>query len=134
MPSEAGDARNRDPQATPPVERLAAHVFDLLNRLPDRSAVSPVEVEVDTLEQLAALLDVVGIDVILLDNFSLEQMAAAVELRNGRGLQERLALEASGGITLDRVRPIAETGVDRISIGALTHSAAAVDVSLERVG
>ncbi len=117
-----------------PAARLGGHVFDLLNRLGDRGAVSFVEVEVDLLEQFAALLDVVGIDVILLDNFSLEQMREAVRLRNERGLAGRLALEASGGIMLPQVRAIAETGVERISVGALTHSAPALDVALERVG
>ncbi|RJP40689.1 MAG: carboxylating nicotinate-nucleotide diphosphorylase [Phycisphaerales bacterium] len=117
-----------------PAARLAACVFDLLNRLLDRQAVSFVEVEVDSLEQFTALLDVVGIDVILLDNFTPDQMREAVRLRNERGLAGRLALEASGGIMLPQVRAIAETGIDRISVGALTHSAAALDIALERVG
>ena len=87
--------------------------------------------EVDSLEQFGELLKVVGIDVILLDNFSLVDLRRAVEIRDRQGLKDKLELEASGGITLDTVRPIAETGIERISVGALTHSAAAMDISLE---
>ncbi|MCZ6652037.1 MAG: nicotinate-nucleotide diphosphorylase [Planctomycetota bacterium] len=90
-----------------------------------------VEFEVDSLEQFGELLKVVGIDVILLDNFPLLDLRRAVEIRDRQGLKDKLELEASGGITLDTVRPIAETGVERISVGALTHSAAAMDISLE---
>ncbi len=90
-----------------------------------------VEFEVDSLEQFGELLKVVGIDVILLDNFPLLDLRRAVEIRDRQGLRDKLELEASGGITLDTVRPIAETGVERISVGALTHSAAAMDISLE---
>jgi len=90
-----------------------------------------VEFEVDSLEQFGELLKVVGIDVILLDNFSLDDLRRAVEIRDRQGLKGKLALEASGGVTLDTVRPIAETGVERISAGALTHSAAAMDISLD---
>jgi nicotinate-nucleotide pyrophosphorylase (carboxylating) len=84
-----------------------------------------VEVEVDTLEQLEEALQA-GADVVLLDNFSLEAMHAAVALTGKRAL-----LEASGGITLERVPSVAATGVDFISCGALTHSARAVDISFE---
>ena len=91
-----------------------------------------VEVEVDTVEQLEALLSVVGIDAILLDNFALDTMRQAVALRDGLGLAGKVLLEASGGITLDTVAAVAETGVDRISVGAITHSATAVDLALER--
>jgi nicotinate-nucleotide pyrophosphorylase (carboxylating) len=62
----------------------------------------------------------------MLDNMGLEETRQAVQLVKGRAL-----IEASGGITLDRVRAVAETGVDLISIGALTHSAKALDISLE---
>ncbi len=115
-------------------EGLASAVFDMLNRLHD-SGVQPafVEVEADTLDQVEQLLKVVGIDVILLDNFSLDDLRRAVELRDGCGLSGKIALEASGGITLETVRAVAETGVERISVGALTHSAIALDISMERV-
>ena len=103
---------------------------------PERSAQEQwhaafVEFEVDSLEQFAELLKVVGIDVILLDNFSLVDLHRAVEIRDRQGLKGKIELEASGGITLDTVRPIAETGIERISVGALTHSAAAMDISME---
>ena len=115
-------------------ERLAAAVFEMLSRLPaDREGISFVEVEVDALQQLDEVLKVVGIDVILLDNFSLDDLAESVRRRDALGLAGKVALEASGGITLDNVRAIAETGVDRISVGALTHSAASVDLAMERV-
>lgn len=83
-----------------------------------------VQVEVETLEQLQVAVDA-GAKMILLDNMTLEQMRAAVAWTAGRA-----QLEASGGITLDNVRAIAETGVDRISIGALTKDVAAVDLSM----
>ena len=84
-----------------------------------------VEVEVNTAEEAIEAADA-GADIIMLDNMSLKEMRHAVELVGGRAL-----LEASGGITLDNVRMVAEIGVDFISIGALTHSAKALDISLE---
>jgi len=121
-----------------PADRLAGTVFEMLNRLPgenERTAGGRllVEIEADTFAQVEALLSVVGVDVILLDNFSLDKMREAVALRDELGLAGKVLLEASGGITLDTVAAVAETGVDRISVGALTHSATAVDLSLERI-
>ena len=84
-----------------------------------------VEVECDTLEQVEEAL-AAGADVILLDNLTPARLTQAVALTGGRA-----KLEASGGVTLDNVRTIAETGVDFVSIGALTHSARALDVSME---
>ena len=84
----------------------------------------PVEVECQTLEDVVGALDA-GVPRLLLDNMSLTELGAAVELVGGRA-----ELEASGGITLETVRAVAETGVDFISVGALTHSAPALDVSL----
>jgi len=113
---------------------LADEVFSMLNRLgalekkPDF-----VEVEAENLEQAEQLFKVVGIDVVLLDNFDTDQLAAAVKLRDRLGLKGKVALEASGGITLDGVGDVAATGVERISVGALTHSATALDLSLDRV-
>ena len=89
------------------------------------------ECEVDTLEQLDALLGVEGIDVILLDNFTLDQLREAVRRRDAAGSKGKVDLEASGGVDLDRVRAVAKTGVDRIAVGALTHSAAALDIGME---
>ncbi|MCL0104102.1 carboxylating nicotinate-nucleotide diphosphorylase [Dehalococcoidia bacterium] len=84
-----------------------------------------IEVEVDTVEQAQIALDA-GADILLLDNMRTTDMRRVVELVDGRAL-----IEASGGITLDNVRAVAETGVDFISIGALTHSVKALDISLE---
>ncbi|MBI5724049.1 MAG: carboxylating nicotinate-nucleotide diphosphorylase [Planctomycetes bacterium] len=89
-----------------------------------------VELEVDSLDQLAAAL-ALPVDFILLDNMSCEQLGKAVQMRDGAGLKGRLELEASGGITLENVRQTAQTGVERISVGALTHSAPAVDIALD---
>jgi nicotinate-nucleotide pyrophosphorylase (carboxylating) len=86
-----------------------------------------IEVEVDRLAQLNAALPFKP-DVILLDNFSLEDLRAAVREAGGRTI-----LEASGGVTLDSVAAIAESGVDVISVGALTHSAPALDIGLDAV-
>ena len=87
-----------------------------------------IEVEAENLGQLKACLDLPDVDGVLLDNMSLEQLREAVALRDRSG--RRLFLEASGNITLARARTVAETGVDFLSVGALTHSAPAVDLSL----
>ncbi len=84
-----------------------------------------LEVEVDRLDQIDAVL-AAKIDTILLDNFSIDDLRAAVQQINGRALTE-----ASGGITLEFIRDIAATGVDLISIGALTHSVRALDLGLD---
>ena len=85
----------------------------------------PVEVECDTLAQVAEALGA-GADLILLDNFSVADMAAAVELAGGRA-----KLEASGRITIDSARAVAQTGVDYLAVGALTHSAPVLDIGLD---
>jgi len=85
----------------------------------------PVQVEVTTLEQLAELLEA-GADQILLDNMSTEQMAEAVRITDGRA-----ALEASGGLTVDRAREVAATGVDFLAVGGLTHSAPVLDIAMD---
>jgi nicotinate-nucleotide pyrophosphorylase (carboxylating) len=84
-----------------------------------------IEVEVKTPREAVEAAGA-GADIIMLDNMGLKDMRQAIQLVKGRAL-----IEASGGITLDRVRAVAETGVDLISIGALTHSAKALDISLE---
>ncbi len=83
-----------------------------------------VEVECATLDEVSDALEA-GVTRLLLDNMSIDDLRGAVELAGGRA-----ELEASGGITLDTIRAVAETGVDYISVGALTHSAPALDVSL----
>ena len=89
-----------------------------------------VEVEVTDLDQLRELLEV-GCTEILLDNMDSPTMAEAVALNNLRGPAGRATLEASGGLTLDRAREVAETGVDFISVGALTHSVKVFDLGLD---
>lgn len=84
-----------------------------------------IEVEADTLEQVRQAVEARA-DIILLDNMTPDQLRAAVKMVQGRAITE-----ASGGVALDTVRAIAETGVDRISVGALTHSARAVDIALD---
>ena len=86
-----------------------------------------VEVECDTLEQVTEAVEA-GAGLILLDNFSVEEMRAAVELVRGRAF-----LEASGGLRLDQAGAVAGTGVDFLSVGALTHSAPALDIGLDLV-
>lgn len=88
----------------------------------------PIEVEVDTLEQLDYALKALP-TMILLDNMSLEQLREAVQRRNA--IAPGVLLEASGGVNLTTLRSIAETGVDRISVGAITHSAPALDIGLD---
>jgi nicotinate-nucleotide pyrophosphorylase (carboxylating) len=85
-----------------------------------------IEVEADDLEQVRAFVEVDGIDVILLDNMTPAQIREAVALR-----RNNIKFEASGGITLKNVKRVAATGVDYISIGALTNAARAIDIALE---
>ncbi len=91
-----------------------------------------IELEADRLDQVAAFLTLHHVDVILLDNMNPGQLRQAVELRAQLGMQ-KVQFEASGGVNLSTVRAIAESGVDAISVGALTHSAAAVDFGLDFV-
>jgi len=85
-----------------------------------------IEVEADGLEQARAFVETPGIDVILLDNMTPAQIREAVALR-----RNNIQFEASGGITLKNVKRVAATGVDYISIGALTNAARAIDIALE---
>ncbi|MDI3256791.1 MAG: carboxylating nicotinate-nucleotide diphosphorylase [Kyrpidia sp.] len=87
-----------------------------------------IEVEVESFEQIEEALEVKA-DIIMLDNMTVEQMKEAVERINGRAV-----VEASGGVTEENVVDIAKTGVDYISVGALTHSAVALDISLDLEG
>lgn len=106
----------------------AGGVAEALRRVRQSNAAGlPVEVEVRSLSELEAAL-AEGVEYVLLDNMSVETMTAAVERVRASGLD--VALEASGNMTLDRVRAVAATGVQRISVGALTHSTPALDLSL----
>ena len=86
-----------------------------------------IEIEADNLEQVSLLCQLPGVDIILLDNMSNGQLEEAVRIRG----KKNILLEASGGIKLDTVRAVAQTGVDQISVGSLTHSARAIDFSME---
>ena len=102
---------------------------DFLRGLGDeRAANTPVEIEVDTLDQLERALPC-SPDIVLLDNMTLEDLRQAVAMRNT--LCPGAQLEASGGVTFDTLRSIAETGVDRISVGALTHSVINLDLGFD---
>ena len=90
----------------------------------------PIQIEVDTLAQLAAVLDL-GVQAVLLDNMPPTTVADAVRLIRAHPRGRECWIEASGGITIDSVRAYAEAGVDTISIGTLTHSAPSVDVALD---
>ncbi len=103
---------------------LTAAVQRIRAGLAQRGLNLPVEVEAATLEEVAEAADL-AVDRILLDNMTPEEVGEAVRLAAGR-----VELEASGGITLDTVRAYADTGVDYLSVGALTHSAPALDLSL----
>ncbi len=102
-------------------DALAAGVSAARAKYPDLR----IELEADTLEQAGAFFAMPGVDVVLLDNMSNAQLREAVAMNAGR-----VELEASGGVNLETVRGIAETGVDWISVGALTHSAPCLDISL----
>lgn len=105
--------------------RLAGGVTAAVTRMRAAGTGLPIEVEAETLEQVREAL-AAGADAILLDNMALAELREAVALVGGRA-----KLEASGGVSLETVREIAETGVDFVSVGALTHSARSLDVSLE---
>src|SRR5438552_4132957 len=104
-----------------------AKVADAIRAAKAQQPPLEVEVEADTLEQVRALVQMDGIDVILLDNMATSEMREAIALGRKQGVK----FEASGGVNLRTVRRIAATGVDYISVGALTHSARAIDISLE---
>lgn len=88
-----------------------------------------IEIEVDTLQQLEEVLAVGHADIVMLDNMDLKTLKTAIDMVNGQ-----IVTEASGGVTLDTVKKIAQTGVNYISIGALTHSAPSLDIGLDIKG
>ncbi len=102
-------------------------VAEAVNRARRASSEMKIEVEADTLEQAKQAAEA-GADIVLLDNMTIKELREAVKLINGR-----TQVEASGGITLKNIREVAETGVNYISAGALTHSARAVDISMDVV-
>jgi nicotinate-nucleotide pyrophosphorylase (carboxylating) len=110
---------------------LAAYLANVVQKSRAESAERFIEIEVDHLDQLREVLKVDRIDVILLDNMDCPKMQAAVEMRDKAGKKGKVSLEASGGVTLETVRSIAMTGVERIAVGAITHSAPALDVGMD---
>ncbi len=114
--------------------KLAGGVADAVSKVKRRARESSenytrfqIEVEAKELSQVSEAVEA-GANIVMLDNMSVEQMKEAVRLVNGK-----VKLEASGGVTLDNVREVASTGVDIISVGALTHSAPALDISLDMI-
>jgi nicotinate-nucleotide pyrophosphorylase (carboxylating) len=117
--------------AAVPMREIARFLTDVVSRSRRESPDRLIEIEVDTLEQLREVLKVSGINVILLDNMDCPKMTIAVQHRDDAGRKGEVELEASGGVTLDTVRQIALTGVERIAVGAITHSAPALDIGLD---
>lgn len=114
-----------------PIKELAHQLSQQVGRARAEDADRFVEIEVESLEQFREVLKLEGDFVVLLDNMDCPKMQTAVELRDRAGKRGKILLEASGGVTLETTRPIALTGVERISVGALTHSAPALDIGLE---
>ena len=107
--------------------KVANSIKDAIKNVRDYVASDiPVEIEVDTLDQLEQVIRNGGVDMVLLDNMDIATLRKAVEMVGGK-----FALEASGGVNLDTVKDIAETGVNYIAVGALTHSAPALDIGLD---
>jgi nicotinate-nucleotide pyrophosphorylase (carboxylating) len=117
--------------AAVPIKELSAFLSGVIGQSRAEDPTRFVEVEVDTLDQLREVLKVEAIDAILLDNMDCPAMTTAVEMRDRANRRGRTALEASGGVTLETVRPIALTGVERIAVGALTHSVTSLDIGLD---
>lgn len=111
--------------AEPDLERIPAVIKELKNDYPNKR----VQLEADTIQQLRTFLNFEGVDSVLLDNMTPAKLREAVKLRDEKN--PKVKLEASGGVNLKSIRKIAESGVDFVSVGALTHSAVAVDFSLE---
>jgi nicotinate-nucleotide pyrophosphorylase (carboxylating) len=108
--------------------KAVGSISEAVKRAKAAHHLSKIEVEVESLRDLDQAVRA-GADIVMLDNMSVSDMKEAVQI-----IQGKLLLEASGGINLENIREIASTGVDLISVGALTHSAAAVDISLQLVG
>jgi len=105
--------------------RLAGGVREALRRMKDADVEMPIEIEAQSLDEVNEALDA-GAEIILLDNLTIDQIREAVSRIRGRA-----KIELSGGVTLDRLPELAKTGADYVSVGALTHSAPAADLSFE---
>ena len=117
--------------AAVPLRELADYLSKVVATSRAEDASRLVEVEVDRLDQMREVLKVDGVQVILLDNMDCPAMEQAVQLRDRAGRKGQVELEASGGVTLETARSIASTGVERIAVGAITHSAPALDIGLD---
>jgi nicotinate-nucleotide pyrophosphorylase (carboxylating) len=106
----------------------AGGVTEAFRRVRELAATIPVEIEVDSLDGLREAI-AAGADEVLIDNFTPEEMREAVAARDE--MNPAVRLEASGGLTLDSARAVAETGVDYIAVGELTHSARVLDIGLD---
>ncbi|HHZ81438.1 MAG TPA: nicotinate-nucleotide diphosphorylase (carboxylating), partial [Flavobacteriales bacterium] len=109
---------------------FSAKLGDVLLDVKKKNEIQFAEVEVDSLEQLEKVLDL-PVDIVLLDNMTNDELSQAVAMRNKS--TPSILLEASGGVTLETVRAVAETGVDRVAIGALTHDAPWLDIGLDKL-
>lgn len=106
---------------------MAGGIEEVLTRAKENAGHTvKIEIEVDTLDQLEMVINHGGADIVMMDNFTPDDLKKGVELVAGR-----MTTEASGGVNLHTVRSIAETGVDYISVGALTHSAPSLDIGLD---
>jgi nicotinate-nucleotide pyrophosphorylase (carboxylating) len=114
-----------------PLKELTASLQPVINACRAEDPSRLIEIEVETLDQLREVLKLDGSMVVLLDNMDCPTMESAVQMRNAAGKKGVIDLEASGGVTLETLRPIALTGVERISVGALTHSVTALDISFD---
>jgi len=103
-------------------------LFAAQKYLKDKNLELPIEIEVRNLDELAEVLEIGGVIRIMLDNFSFDNISAALKMIDGR-----FPVEASGGINPDTIRQYAETGVDYVSMGYLTHSVKSLDLSLKAV-
>ena len=122
--SQVSDEKNTIPEA---IAIARQWINDRAGSLPNGKE-TILQLEVDTLDQLTVALET-ECDIVLLDNMNCDQLSQAVDLRNERA--PKILLEASGGVNIDTINGIAATGVDRISIGALTHSAVNFDIGLD---
>ena len=111
------------PPANVSVDDVTVAIREAAAKLPHTTH---IEVEVDRLDQIEPVLASGEVDTIMLDNFDLDGLRAGVEM-----VGDRAIVEASGGITLDTIADVAATGVDVISVGALTHSVRALDLALD---
>ena len=114
-----------------PLPKLAEQLAQIVSTSRREAPARFIQIEVDTLDQLREVLKVDRLDSILLDNMDCPTMLRAVQMRVHAGRKGQVELEASGGITLAGIRAIAQTGVERVSVGALTHSAVALDLGLD---